>query len=227
MGREVVCRVRFGTRTGEGKALLESRELLFRGEPRLRIPFAEIRGLEARDGRLRVETAQVVAVFELGREAAAWAEKIRNPRGLMDKLGVKPGARVALVGVDDAAFRRELDERTTDVAEGRAVERDVVFLGATETRQLAQLERLRGWLQPAGALWVIWPKGRPQLREDDVRAAALASGLVDVKVASVSDVLSGLKLVIPVKDRPAARSTPKAARKPAPKAKPARTGRAR
>ena len=47
-----------------------------------------------------------------------------------------------------------------------------------------------------GAIWVIWKKGDPALREDDVRAAALKTSLVDVKVVAFSPTHSGLKLVI-------------------------------
>jgi len=61
---------------------------------------------------------------------------------------------------------------------------------------------LRAAIKPAGAIWVIWPKGRKAFREDDVRAAGPGAGLVDVKVVSVSDALSGLKMVIPLAQRP-------------------------
>lgn len=64
---------------------------------------------------------------------------------------------------------------------------------------------LRGALEPAGALWVSWPKkasGVPtDLTEDVIRSIALAGGLVDVKVVAVDDVWSGLKLVRRLKDR--------------------------
>jgi hypothetical protein len=69
------------------------------------------------------------------------------------------------------------------------------------TGDLARLPALRDALKSDGALWVVWPKGRPAFREDDVRKAALRAGLVDVKVASFSDTLSALKLVIPVARR--------------------------
>jgi hypothetical protein len=48
---------------------------------------------------------------------------------------------------------------------------------------------------------VVWPKGRKEFREDDVRAFGPKAGLVDVKVMAFSDTLSGLKMVIPVKER--------------------------
>ena len=61
-------------------------------------------------------------------------------------------------------------------------------------------------LEPAGALWISWPKkasGVPtDITEDVVRAVALPTGLVDVKVAAIDDVWSGLKLVRRLKNRP-------------------------
>ena len=66
-------------------------------------------------------------------------------------------------------------------------------------------------LAPAGMLWVSWPKKTSgvvtELNENDVRRIGLAAGLVDVKVCAVSEVWSGLKFVIRVKDR--AKSFPK------------------
>jgi hypothetical protein len=66
---------------------------------------------------------------------------------------------------------------------------------------LSRLTALREQIVPNGMIWVVWPKGRKDFREDDVRAHGPTAGLVDVKVMSFSDTLSGLKLVIPVKDR--------------------------
>ena len=72
------------------------------------------------------------------------------------------------------------------------------------------LSRLSTRLAPAGMLWVSWPKKASgvssDLREDDVRRIGLAVGLVDIKVCAVNEVWSGLKFVIPVKDRAARRS---------------------
>ena len=61
--------------------------------------------------------------------------------------------------------------------------------------------RSRAAIKPNGAIWVVWPKGRKELREDDVRAFGPGVGLVDVKVVSVSEILSGLKMVIPLAQR--------------------------
>ena len=66
-----------------------------------------------------------------------------------------------------------------------------------ELADLARLPSLIGWIEPAGAVWAVWPKGRKDLNENHVREAALDAGLVDVKVVRFSATHSGLKLVIP------------------------------
>ena len=202
MGREAPCRVRFDGESGAGQALLETNEILFRGDQRLRIPLQGLVSVEARGGRLMLVTSKGPAVLELGPEAAIWADKIKNPKSVLDKLGVKPESKVAVVDVEDRQLCQDVRARSGDVLEdAKARGRDIVFWGLADKRDLARIEALRRCLQPAGALWALWPKGRKELREDDVRAAARAAGLVDVKVASVSETLSGLKLVIPVKNR--------------------------
>src|SRR5258708_39859012 len=94
VGQECNCKVDFGGRTFEGKALLETSELIFRGETRLKIPFQEMSGIEASDGRLRIAFPQGAATFHIGDAAAKWAHKILHPPSPMDKLGVKQGTRV-------------------------------------------------------------------------------------------------------------------------------------
>ena len=79
----------FGGTCSQGKALLETSELIFRGDFRLVIPFKEIQELRAEDGVLAVRFLEGEARFEIGARAAKWAEKIRNPPGRLDKLGVK------------------------------------------------------------------------------------------------------------------------------------------
>jgi hypothetical protein len=71
----------------------------------------------------------------------------------------------------------------------------------TSAKDLARLATAEKTIARDGAIWVLWPKARAELKEDHVRAAALKVGLVDVKVASFSDTLSALKLVIPVARR--------------------------
>jgi hypothetical protein len=125
-------------------------------------------------------------------------------RPLVEKLGVKPGARVAIIRVPDPALRVLLSERTDDVTEGQPRPgTDLVFLGADSIDELGRLPKLRARLRPDGAIWVVSRKGRAAtLRDVDVIEAAVASGLVDNKVVSFSDTHTALRLVIPRHLRP-------------------------
>ncbi|HEY6571419.1 MAG TPA: DUF3052 family protein [Candidatus Limnocylindrales bacterium] len=122
----------------------------------------------------------------------------------LDKLGVKPGSRVALVGLDDVAFELELRDRTQDITHGDPPpDTDLVFLAADDQTALAALAALRERLRPNGAIWVVSRKGKAAtLRDVEVIAAAKANGLVDNKVASFDDARTSLRLVIPVALRP-------------------------
>ena len=198
MGSEATCTVEFDGQRSDGKALLETDYLLFRGGFRLHIPYTSISKLEADAGTLRVTFPGGVALFELGPTAARWAEKIRNPRSLLEKLGVKPGMRVAVIGIDDRSFLDQLAERTHDIARRTPKKNtEIVFFGANDRGDLARLDKLRASLTPAGAIWVVHTKGKGAAFKDvDVFAAAKRAGLVDVKVASFSATHTAEKLVI-------------------------------
>jgi hypothetical protein len=200
MGKEAVCTVRYDGKASEGKALLESNEIIFRGgDFRLKIPFRDIASLDAADGELSVGYNGALAVFELGREAEKWATKIRNPRGLMDKLDVKAGMRVAVLGVRDDAFESQLDARDVTRIDGEERDLDIVFYEADVVDDLVCLSALRSAIKTAGAVWVVSPKGKAaRIRDVDVMAAAHDAGFVVPKVASFSDSHTALKLVIPV-----------------------------
>jgi antitoxin component of MazEF toxin-antitoxin module len=204
MGLEADCQVRFGRKTGPGRAHLDPSELQFRGAIVLAIPLEDVETVEAKKGELHVVWSGGTAGFALGSQATAekWALKIRYPRSLMDKLGVKPDSRVSLLGEFDKSLRTDLRARASDVTEGKASKgSDIMIVAMTKKADLAKLKALRGAIKPNGAIWVVWPKGRKEFREGDVRAFGPGVGLVDVKVASISDTLSGLKLVIPVAQR--------------------------
>ena len=122
---------------------------------------------------------------------------------LLDKLGIRPGMRVAILGVDDDTIRQRIAERTTDVTEGwPAPETDVVLLAGESTDELAPLAELATRIRPNGAIWVVSRKGKAAtIRDVEVIAAAKAAGLVDNKVASFSPTHTALRLVIPVNRR--------------------------
>jgi hypothetical protein len=123
---------------------------------------------------------------------------------LLDKLGIRPGMRVALIDVEDPEIRRLIAERTTDLTEGTPEpETDVVLLGAETPAALAPLATLAKRIRPNGAIWVVSRKGKAAtLRYADLLDAAKGAGLVDNKVASFSATHTALRLVIPVALRP-------------------------
>ena len=107
-----------------------------------------------------------------------------------------------MLRLDDETFRRELESRTTDVSYRRPrKDSDMILFAAVRAAELVRLSALKNQIKRNGAIWVLWPKGRQELKSSDVRRAAAEAGLVDIKVAAFSDVLSALKLVIPVAQR--------------------------
>ncbi|MGH8992470.1 MAG: DUF3052 family protein, partial [Acidimicrobiia bacterium] len=114
-----------------------------------------------------------------------------------DKLGVKAGARVAVLAVDDEDFWEDLRARTDEISDGApSGTSDVVVWSVEDVAELVGIAAMEEWVRPDGALWMVWPKGRKELTENHIRDAALAAGLVDVKVARFSTTHSALKLVI-------------------------------
>jgi len=197
MGLEATCTVRFEGKSAEGKAHLEGTALSFRGDIRLDIPLKAVSRVEAKKGQMTVEFPEGEAVFDLGPRAEKWALKIRYPKGRLDKLGVKPGSKVSVLGVEDKDFWEELTDRTEDVVRGLAKDRDFIFLRVDSEAELAGLAPLEKHIRRDGSIWVLWPKGKNHIKRDHIFTASKAADLVDIKICSFSDVLSGLKVVIP------------------------------
>jgi hypothetical protein len=127
---------------------------------------------------------------------------------LVQKLGFKPGHRVALSGAP-SGFLEELRPLPDGVklvtSAGRAPVDAVLLFASNRARLDRELSKWIGRLAPAGMLWVAWPKRAAKvptdLDENVVRRIGLAAGVVDVKVCAVSEVWSGLKFVRRLKDR--------------------------
>jgi hypothetical protein len=195
MGREARCTVRHDGREAEARARLETDELTVRTPFRLTIPRSRIASTNVRGDELDVAFDGGSVTLVLGeREAARWAHDIAHPRTLADKLGVKAGQRVRLVGDADPALTGA-GERITD---GDA---DVVFVAAESPEDLRLIGALQDQITSDGAIWVIRPKGRPDLTEAMVIAAGRDAKLHDVKIARVSDTHTAMKFVIPVERR--------------------------
>lgn len=209
MGLEATCVMRLGRRRLNGKALLETDHLLLRlPDERVKIAFGDIESLEAKDGRLAITHRQGNVTLYLGAAATKWIDKIKNPRSLMDKLGVKQGMNVTVDGVDDAVFLVELAART-HVAARPVGAVDIVFFGTENPSSLVRLANFKRMLASDGAIWVVHRKGKDAtLKDTDVFAAAKQAGLVDNKVVAFSATHTAERLVIPLKDRAALQQRP-------------------
>jgi len=124
-----------------------------------------------------------------------------STRPLLDKLGVKPGMRVALVGFEDAVFRAELAERGAAVVEP-APRVDMVFYRVREPAELGRIRELRDLIHDRGAIWILRNKGADRrVREEDIIGAGRAVDLIDNKIASFSDTFAAMRLVVPLNRR--------------------------
>jgi hypothetical protein len=127
-----------------------------------------------------------------------------STRPLLDKLGVKPGSKIAIVNLHDPGFIKLLRERTADIVIGKPRSKcDLVFMGAETAADLRKLDNVKRWIEPNGAIWVVRAKGgRGPFRDTDLIAAGLAAGLVDNKIASFSETHGAMRFVYRLRDRP-------------------------
>lgn len=193
MGREAQVRAVFADGADEGKLQLELPKLIFRGAARRVYEGEALQGVTA-DGAFLVLADG--SRFELGEKLApSWAKAILEPKGRLDKLGVKAGARVAVIGVEDKTFTTELkDLGAVPVTELKDV--DLLFYAADSAEALARVPDLIPVLAEKGALWIVSKKGKAAtLKDVEVLAAVREAGLVDTKVVAFSPTLTSLRFV--------------------------------
>lgn len=126
---------------------------------------------------------------------------------LARKLGIKEGFKIRLVDQPDYYFNLFTDlPETLNILKDKKTKKNLIHYF---TKSAAALRKdivvLRNEIEPNGMIWISWPKKASKITtditEDTIREVALTNGLVDIKVCAVDEVWSGLKLVIPVKDR--------------------------
>jgi hypothetical protein len=212
MGKEVQGIVRVGNVRYEGKILLETSEIIFRGaEYRAKIAFGEMKSVTAANGELRVATKSGVSIFEVGSAAEKWLETILHPKTRAQKLGVKAGTQVRLVGKFDADFAKELKDNRAEILQaGGSRSAEITFFAADDRRSLMAAAKHAKKMKGAEALWVVYPKGKKKIieidrfafiAENDVLSAGRKAGVKDVKVVGFSATHTALKFVLPVEKR--------------------------
>lgn len=196
MGREALCTCIWNGEKHQIKALLEPPDLIVRGEVRRKIPFSKIKNIKADGEMLSLSFEGDSVRLQLGSAMAAkWADAIlKPPPTLAKKLGISSETIVRIIGpVDDAALKNAL-------AEAKAIspsKGDLILARVDSAADLsAALRKTAAQLDDAVPIWFIYRKGPGHpLNENSVRSTALAVGIVDTKVASVSAEFSALRFV--------------------------------
>ena len=201
MGLDTRCSATFNKQTSVGRVQLETDYVLFRGDFRVKLALGSITRVATRDGILSLTSAEGTLALALGPAADKWSAKIGSPKSRVQKLGVKPGARVSVVGFTDAAFVAELTAAGADVSSRARKHSDQIYVAIDSATDLARFTALLPSLNPDGAIWAIRRKGLADASEAATMAAGKAAGLVDVKVARFSETHTAEKFVRPVASR--------------------------
>ena len=206
MGNEATCTMKIGKQTSAGKALLETSELIFRpadGSLRVKIPFSSMKSVKAKDGQLRVETTDAVIAFDVGVIAEKWRDKILHPKSRVEKLGITPATSVSVLGEFAKTFLKELRASTKAISGGKiAANSNLIFLSTNLAKDLpAAIGKATNAMNGNAALWIVYPKGKKEIAENDVLTAGRKAGLKDVKVVAFSPTHTVLKFVIPIANR--------------------------
>lgn len=192
MGREITAQVRWQGAEGEAKVLLESTELILRGELKAKLARSAIERAKATaDGLSLSINGEPLHVTMNVAEAARWVKAIETPPpSLAAKLGVGPDRPVFAVGaLDDPALAEALCGATTASPE-QASQLLVVIENPAQLESALALARTH----PSLALWCVYPKGKAADPGDaEIRVAFREAGWMDNKTSAVSDRLTATR----------------------------------
>jgi hypothetical protein len=193
MGREAICDCTFDGTTTKVKALLESEELILRGDIHLRAPLHALHHVRVESKSLCFNLDMGPVRLDLGAAAAkSWAKKIKTPSpSLADKLGIT-GKTVRTIG---PIADRALDSALSSAARISSRNPDFIFAYVVTPESLAvTLREAKAQLARSIPIWLIYRKGPGQpINESAIRTTLRAQGLMDTKVASVSAELTALR----------------------------------
>jgi hypothetical protein len=205
VGQEIKTTLRWDGRIIEVTALLETDTLIFRGGATMTVPFREMMSVEANSGWLELKTQRGLMLLELGPKAEVWREKIKNPRALVEKLGLDETKRVCILGKLDPDVRAEIEGSGANVAKtARGKDFDVLFVAANTKKDLEKVPSAKEMIVDTGGIWIIYPKGQTgdeAITERAVLTAGRTLSLTDNKVAKVNEELTAVRFVIPAAQR--------------------------
>ncbi len=136
-----------------------------------------------------------------------------SAKPLAEKLGIKQGAQIYLKNAPEKFIKR-IGKLPAGASVVKRLKKniDCIHIFADELKTLEEdITKLRPYMHDEGVFWISWPKSgahsHSDITEDKIRALAHANRLVDVKVVAVDDEWSGLKLVVPLRDRATTKNT--------------------
>jgi hypothetical protein len=197
MGREAICDCTFNGTTAKVKALLESEELVLRGDIRMHAPLHGLHDVRVESESLCFNLDKHPVQLHLGAAAAkSWAKKIKMPPpSLADKLGIT-GKPVRTIGpISDRALDSALGSAA--LISGRNPDLILAYVDTPESLA-ATLREAKAQLARSIPIWLVYRKGPGHpLNESAIRTTLRAQGLMDTKVASVSAELTALRFSLP------------------------------
>lgn len=193
MGREANCECTFEGNTAKVKALLESTELILRGDIHLRAPLHALHHVRVESESLCFNLDMGPVRLDLGAAVAkSWAKKIKSlPPSLADRLGITGKIVRAIGPISD----RALDSALTSAARISTRNPDLILSCVDSPESLAAtLREAKAQLIRSVPIWLVYRKGPGHpLNEAAIRTCLRAQGLMDTKVASVSSELTALR----------------------------------
>ena len=205
MGKEQTCTIRVNGVARRSKAHLDSTSLRLSGLHRLTLPLADVAEVHVTEESLHLASAAGRIELELGRGIAEkWAHAITQPKSRLQKLSIRADDRVCIRDLRDREFLAEIAAAVkTAPATALRGAFDAIFQGLDDPQGLTRLAQAKEHLVPAGALWLVHPKGKGSpVGEGAVRAAILAAGLYEAKVVAFSATHTATKAAIPLAARP-------------------------
>ena len=194
MGREALCECTFAGSTAKVKALLETNEIILRGDIRMTAPLKALKNIRVQSETLCFNVDKHTVQLHLGAAVAeSWVKKIKSPPPtLADKLGITDKTIVRTIGeITDRAL-------SNAIASGAQVSarNPNLILACIETPEslIATLKEAKAQLARSIPIWLVYRKGPGHpINESAIRTTLRAQGLMDTKVASVSEHLTALR----------------------------------
>jgi hypothetical protein len=197
MGREAVCTCDWAGTVAEVKALLETSELILRGDIRRRTPFSEIKNVRVQADCLCFTVDREAVQLVLGASAAAkWAAILTTPPpSLARKLGITKSTVVRAIGViEDDELKTALREAARIADKGADL---IVACVETPESLHSAFKQARIELKNAVPIWMVYAKGPGHaLNETAIRSLLRENGLMDTKVASISAKFTALRFTL-------------------------------